>query len=152
MLVQMKKVISMNYGSTTSSWKPWTWVSLDLIFPIRNITYIDFNLNTPITLTSSNTGTKFRDILQRNISQMITKTTSISTRTVISSKMKPGIPFWIFYRWTYFKVFHMIVTQDGCDQYRTPLDTLGNDCLKMFIYSEISCVRAWHASCRSENN
>ena len=28
LLVQMKKVISMNYGSSTSNWKPWRWVRL----------------------------------------------------------------------------------------------------------------------------
>ena len=31
LLVQTKKVISMNYGSSTSIWKPWRWVRLDLI-------------------------------------------------------------------------------------------------------------------------
>ena len=31
LLVQTKKVISMNYGSSSSSWKPWRWVRLDLI-------------------------------------------------------------------------------------------------------------------------
>ena len=38
------KVTSMNYGSRTSSWKPWTWVRLDLILLMRNI-YINSNLN-----------------------------------------------------------------------------------------------------------
>ena len=37
LLVQTKKVISMNYGSCTSSWKPWRWVRLDLIFTMRDI-------------------------------------------------------------------------------------------------------------------
>ena len=37
LLVQTKKVISMNYGSSTSSWKPWRWVRLDLILMMRNI-------------------------------------------------------------------------------------------------------------------
>ena len=31
LLVQMKKVISMNYDSSTSCWKPWWWVRLDMI-------------------------------------------------------------------------------------------------------------------------
>ena len=31
LLVQTKKVISMNYGSSTSCWKPWRWVRFDLI-------------------------------------------------------------------------------------------------------------------------
>ena len=36
-LVQMKKVISMNCGSSASCWKPWWWVRLDLIFSMRDI-------------------------------------------------------------------------------------------------------------------
>ena len=32
LLVQMKKVISLSYDSNWSSWKPWRWVRLDLIF------------------------------------------------------------------------------------------------------------------------
>ena len=32
LLVQTERAISMNYGSSTSSRKPWTWVRLDLIF------------------------------------------------------------------------------------------------------------------------
>ena len=31
LLLQTKKVISMNYGSSANSWKPWRWVRLDLI-------------------------------------------------------------------------------------------------------------------------
>ena len=31
LLVQTKNMISMNYGSSTSSWKPWRWVMLGLI-------------------------------------------------------------------------------------------------------------------------
>ena len=37
LLVQTKKVISMNYDSSTSSWKPWRWVRLDLILSMRDI-------------------------------------------------------------------------------------------------------------------
>ena len=44
LLVQMKKVISMNYGSSASSWKPWRWVRLDLTFYMRDI-YINSNLS-----------------------------------------------------------------------------------------------------------
>ena len=39
-----KKVISMNYGTSTSSWKPWRWVRFDLILTMRDI-YINSNLN-----------------------------------------------------------------------------------------------------------
>ena len=37
LLIQTKKVSSMNYGSSTSSWKPWRWVKLHLIFYTRDI-------------------------------------------------------------------------------------------------------------------
>ena len=47
LLVEMKKVISMNYGSSRSNWKPWRWVRLDLILMMKDI-YISSNLN-PLT-------------------------------------------------------------------------------------------------------
>ena len=42
-----KKKISMNYGSSTGSWKSWSWVRLDLIVTMQVI-YINSNLN-PLT-------------------------------------------------------------------------------------------------------
>ena len=60
LLVQMKRVISMNYGSRTSSWKPWRWVRLDLILSMRDI-YINSNLNPLTNFTSSSRSTKFKD-------------------------------------------------------------------------------------------
>ena len=36
LLVQTKKIISMNYGSSTSGWKPWWSVRLDLIFTMKD--------------------------------------------------------------------------------------------------------------------
>ena len=87
LLVQTKNVISMNYGSSTSSWKPWRWVRLDLIFSMRDI-YINFNLNPLTKFTSSSRSAKFKDILPWNISQMIMKTVPISTRIVISYAIK----------------------------------------------------------------
>ena len=36
LLVQTKKVTSMNYGSSRSGWKLWRWVRLDLIFTMRD--------------------------------------------------------------------------------------------------------------------
>ena len=101
LLVQMKKVISMNYGSSTSSWKPWRWKRLDLIFSMRDI-YIDSNLNPLTKFTSSSRSTKFKDILPWNISQMITKTIPICTRIVISYAMKWGILLWKLGKKTYF--------------------------------------------------
>ena len=94
-LVQMKKVISMNYGSSTSSWKPWRWMRLDLIFPMRDI-YINSNLNTEFTKSSK--SSKFKYILPWPISQMITKNVPISTRIVISYSVKWGIPLWIWWK------------------------------------------------------
>ena len=85
-------MISMNYGSSTSSWKPWRWVRLDLILTMRDI-YINSNLNPLTKFTSSSRSTKLKDILPWNISQMIMKTIPISTRIVISYAMKWGIPF-----------------------------------------------------------
>ena len=86
----------MNYGSNTSSWKPKRWLSLDLIFSMD--IYINSNLNPLTKFTSSSTSTEFRDILSWNISQMITKAISISTRIVISYAMKWGIPLWISWK------------------------------------------------------
>ena len=71
LLLQTKKVISMNYGSSTSSWKSWWCLRLDLIFPMRNI-YINSNLNPLIKSTSSCRITELKDILPWNIPQMIT--------------------------------------------------------------------------------
>ena len=95
-LVQTKKVISMNYGSSTSSWKPWRWMRLNLILMMRDI-YINSNLNPLTKFISSSRSTEFKDILPSNISQMITKTITISTRVVISYAMKWGILFSGFY-------------------------------------------------------
>ena len=94
LLVQTKKVISMNYSSSTSSWKPWRWVRLDLILTMRDI-YINSNLKPLTKFTSNSRSTEFKDILPWNISQMITKTVPISTRIVISYAMKRDIPLWI---------------------------------------------------------
>ena len=89
--VQIKLVISMNYGSSTSSGKPWTLMRLDLIFSMRDI-YINSNLDPLTKFTSSSRSTKFKDILLWNISQMIMKTVPISMRIVINYAMKWGIP------------------------------------------------------------
>ena len=87
----------MNYGSSTSSWKPWRWMRLDLIFSMRDI-YINSNLNPLIKFTSRSGSTDFKDILPWSISQMITKTVPIRTRIVISYAMKRGISLWILWK------------------------------------------------------
>ena len=82
LLVQMKKVISMSYGSSTRSWKPWRWVRLDLMLTMRDV-YINSVLKPLTTLASSSRSTEFKDILPWNISQAIAKTIPISTRMVM---------------------------------------------------------------------
>ena len=94
---QRKKVISMNDGSSTSSWKPWRWVRLDLTFSMRDI-YINSDLNSLTKLTSSSRSSELKDILSWNISQMITNTIPISTRIVISYAIKQGILLWIWWK------------------------------------------------------
>ena len=84
----------MNYGSSTSSRKLWTWVRLDLIFLMRDIC-INSNPNPLKKFTRSSKSTEFKDILPWNISPMIMKTIPISTRILISYAMKRGILFWI---------------------------------------------------------
>ena len=96
LLVQMKKVISMNYGSSTSSWKPWRWVRLHLILSVRDI-YVSSNLDPLTKFTSGSRSTKFKDINLSNIFQMIRKTITVSSRIVISYVMKWGISFWIWW-------------------------------------------------------
>ena len=55
----------------------------DLILTMKDI-HIISNLNPLTEFASSSKSTEFKDILPWNISQMITKTIPISTRTVIS--------------------------------------------------------------------
>ena len=91
LLVKTRKVISVNYGSNTSSWKPRGWVKLDLILMTGDI-YINSNLNPLTKFTSSSRGTKFKDILPWKIFQMIMKTIPTSMKIIISYVMKWGIP------------------------------------------------------------
>ena len=49
-------------------------------------------------LTSNSRRTKLKDILQQNISQMITNTISISTKIIISYVMKWCILLWIYWK------------------------------------------------------
>ena len=73
---QRKEMLSMSYGSSTNSWKSWGWTRLDLIFIMRNI-YIypilelSTKFNTSIKFSTSSSSTKFKNILQWNISQLI---------------------------------------------------------------------------------
>ena len=62
LLVKKKKVISMNYSSSTSSWKPWRWVKLDLIFIVKDIC-TNSNINPLTKFSSSSRSTAFTVIL-----------------------------------------------------------------------------------------
>ena len=53
------KVISMNYRSSTRSWKLWRWMRLDLIFFMRDI-YINSNLNSSTKFNSRSRSTKLK--------------------------------------------------------------------------------------------
>ena len=94
LLVQTKNVISMNYVSSTSSWKPWSWVRFVLMLTVGDIC-INSNLNPLIKFTSSRRSVEFKNIILWNVCQMITKTVRISTRRVISNAIKWDIPFWV---------------------------------------------------------
>ena len=64
-------------------------MSDNLIISMRDI-YINSNLNLLTKFLSS--CTEFKDILPKNVSQMIKKTIPIRTRIVISYVIKQGIP------------------------------------------------------------
>ena len=97
LLVQTKKVICINYGSSTSCWKPRRWVRFDLILTMRD-TYINSNLNPLTKFTSSIRSIEFKDILPRNISQMTAKIIPIRTWIAISHTMKQGILIWVYWK------------------------------------------------------
>ena len=84
-----------NYGGSTSNWKPWKSVRLDLILSMRDI-YINFNLSPLSKFTSRNRSMEFKDILQWNISQIIRKTIPVSTRIVLSYLINQDIPLWFW--------------------------------------------------------
>ena len=65
---------------------------LDLILTMRDI-YINSNLNPHTKFTSSNRSAELKNIVPWDVSQMITKTISVSTRIVISYMMKQNFLF-----------------------------------------------------------
>ena len=115
-------MISMNYGSSTSSWKPWRWVRFDLTLSMRDI-YINANLNPLTKFTSSNKNTEFKDILPRKISQMITKTVPIGKRIVTSNTMKRGCIQ--INRSIYFQSIYLSEKTLECTKHTVKLYTLG---------------------------
>ena len=94
LLVQFKKVIFKSYGRSTSSWKPRRWVSICLMFTMRDI-YTNSDPNSFPKFTSTR-STEFKDIFPWNISQITMKTIPVSTRIVISYTMKRGTTFWLW--------------------------------------------------------
>ena len=118
--VQTKEVVSMSYCSSTSSWKPWRLVSLDLIFTMRNI-YINPNLIPPLKFISISGSTEFKDILPWN---MIVKTIPISTRIVISYTMKRSSPFLSL------KKSHWKLRQQGYQNFPMEGKPLQNNCCR----------------------
>ena len=88
-------MVSMNYGSSRSNWKPWRRLRFDLILSIRDM-HINSNQNPLTKLTSSSRSIEPKDILQWNISQIIMKTIPISMGIAISYAMKWGILLWIW--------------------------------------------------------
>ena len=70
---------------------------LELILTMRNM-YISSSLSPLKKYISISRSTKFKNILQWNISQLITNTFPISTRIVIIYIMKQGILFWVWWK------------------------------------------------------
>ena len=107
-----KKMISISYGSSTSSWKLWRWIELDLIFTIRDIC-INSSLNLLIKFSGSTRSTNFQGVLPWNISKMNTKSISVSTRIVTGCAMKRDIPFWVRKKFKGDKDYNMIRIPNG---------------------------------------
>ena len=68
LLIQMRKMIYMAYGSSTSSWKPWSSMRLDLIFTMTRDIDIYSNLHLPKKNSSCSKSIKLQDINQWNMS------------------------------------------------------------------------------------
>ena len=81
------------------------WVRFEMILTMRGI-YINFNLNLLTKFTWSSRSTKFKNILQWNISQMITKTIPISTK--IATRV---IPHQMVQNSWGFNMTHLIIWQ-----------------------------------------
>ena len=104
MLVQTKKLISMNYSSSKSIWKPWIWVRFIVwglkVYMSEIYTSIpvwtQFQSETITKFTTTSRKSEFKDILPWNIFQMITKTIPINTIPIISYTIKRGIQFWVW--------------------------------------------------------
>ena len=91
-------MISINYGSSTSSWKPRRLVRLDLIL----MTSLQWGIYTSIPIwTHSQNSLAAAEALSLNISShgtslKLSKTVPISTWIVISYTLKRGILLWVW--------------------------------------------------------
>ena len=88
LLLQKKKAISMNYDSSTSSWKPRRWTRLDLILSMRDI-YINSNLN-PLGLKISSHGTYLKWSRRPSQSARVYNGKSMETETTTSEFLNGG--------------------------------------------------------------
>ena len=86
LLVQTERVNSVNYGNSTSSWKPWRLVKIDE-------GYIHQFQPEPTHKIHN-----FKGIFPWNISQTIINNISTNTRIVGSYAIKRSILFWICWR------------------------------------------------------
>ena len=82
-LIQTKELVSLSYGSSTSNWKPWRSMRLNLIFTMMDI-IINSILDPLIKFSTSRRSTKFKGTVSWNNSQLITKTSLFSIRIVTS--------------------------------------------------------------------
>ena len=106
LLVQTKKVISMDYGCSTSHWKTWRWVKFDLILTVSD-TFINSNPDPLTKLTSSIRSTGLEISSPWNIFQTITKTILISMRIVIIHSIRPPTLKILILLWLY-DIFYSI--------------------------------------------
>ena len=67
LLVHMKKRISTNYDSSTSCWKPWTWVRFDLILTMRDI-YINSSWTNSQNLLATADALSLKNVPMENLS------------------------------------------------------------------------------------
>ena len=99
LLVQTKKMISMNYGSSRNCWKPWTWVRFGLI--LRWGVYTSIHAWTPSQyLLAPAKVLSLKTSPQWNISQKIRKTicnkTGHPVLSLLESQWKPRQHDWNF--------------------------------------------------------
>ena len=66
LLIQMRKMIYMAYGSNTSSWKPWSSMRLDLIFTMTRDIDIYSNLHLPKKIAAVAKASSYKNLNDLN--------------------------------------------------------------------------------------